>query len=96
MAHELEKELKERIEEHKYTIIASSLILFEEEGIYDSYLLKEKYGDDKMVERGNDRAYKVADDLEDHADQETYNKVYEMCWQRAKNKIQDRLYGLDS
>ena len=96
MTHELEKEIKERIATHKYSIIASSLIMFENEGIYNSCLLQRKYGNDKMTERGQERAYKVADDLEDNADQETYNEIYEMCWQRAKHKIQDKLYGLDN
>ena len=96
MTHKWEEELQERIADHKYTVIASSLIIFEEEGIYNTDLLKEKYGDEKMSERGNERAYKVADDIEDNADKETYDKIYQMCWQRSKHKIQDKLYGIDS
>lgn len=96
MTDKWQKELQERIADHKYTVIASSLIIFEEEGIYNTDLLKEKYGDEKMSERGNERAYKVADDIEDNADKETYDKIYQMCWQRSKHKIQDKLYGIDS
>ena len=96
MARKLEEELQERIADHKYIIITSSLILFEDKGIYNSDLLKEKYGDEKMSERGNERAYKVADEIEENADKETYDKIYKMCWQRSKHKIQDRLYGIDS
>ena len=96
MTDNLGKELQERIISHKYSIIASSLIMFEGEGIYNSFLLKQKYGDEKMSERGKERAFKVADDLEDNADQQTYDQIYEMCWQRAKNKIQDKLYGIDN
>ena len=96
MKNDFTKELNERIATHKYSIIASSLIMFENEGIYNSYLLQQKYGDKKMSERGKERAFKVADDLEDNADQQTYDQIYEMCWQRAKHKIQDKLYGIDN
>lgn len=96
MVHELEKELSKRIADHKEFIITSSLIIFEKDGIYNSHLLQEKYGNDKMTERGDERAYKVTDELKDNADQETYDKIYKMCWQRAKHKIQDKLYGMDS
>ena len=95
MEQKLAKEIHEKIISHKYSIIASSLIMFEDEGIYNSSLLKEHYGNDKMTERGQERAYKVADDLEDNADQETYDKIYEMCWQRAKHNLKDnKLYGI--
>jgi hypothetical protein len=96
MAYELEKELQQRIISHKYSIIASSLIMFEKEGIYNSYLLRDKYGDEKTTERGQERAFKVADELDEQADQETYDQIYEMCWQRAKHKISDKLYGIDT
>ena len=46
MAHELEKELQQRIISHKNIVITSSLIMFENEGIYNSFLLKDKYGDE--------------------------------------------------
>ena len=96
MSDKLTKELQERIADHKYIVITSSLILFEDKGIYNSDLLKDQYGDEKMSERGDERAYKVADDLEDNADEETYDKIYEMCWRKAKHKIKDKLYGIDS
>lgn len=96
MTHELEKEFNKIVLDHKYIIISSSLIEFEKEGIYNSSLLREKYGDDKMSEKGQDRAFKVTDDLEENADRETYNKIYEMCWKRAKYKLQDKLYGYDN
>lgn len=95
MAHELEKELQQRIISHKNIVITSSLIMFEGEGIYNTFLLKDKYGDDKTTERGQERAFKVADELEEQADQETYDQIYEMCWQRAKHRISDRLYGIN-
>ena len=95
MAHNLEKELQERIRQHKYTIVTSSLIMFEGEGVYNSNLLVDKYGDNEMQERGPNRAFMVADDLESSADQETYDRIYEMCWQKAKDRLQDRLYGMD-
>lgn len=95
MAHELEKELQQRIVNHKYNIIASSLIMFEGEGIYNTKLLQDKYGDDKMTDRGEGRAFKVAEELEEQADQKTYDEIYEMCWQRAKYKLSNKLYGID-
>ena len=95
MPRKLEKELSEKIEIHKYSIIASSLIDYEDEGIYNTDLLKDKYGDDKMKETGEERAFKVTRDLEKTADSETYNKIYEMCWQKAKHYIKDKLYGFD-
>ena len=52
MAHELEKEFQQVKANHKYNIIASSLIMFEGEGIYNTELLQDKYGDDKMTDRG--------------------------------------------
>ena len=69
--------------------------MFEGEGIYNSSLLQEKYGDDKMEERGEDRAFKVAEELEENADQETYNKIYEMCWKRARHRLSNKLYEID-
>jgi hypothetical protein len=95
MTHELEKELHKRITTHKYNIIAASLIMFEEEGIYETDLLKGKYGDDKISERGKDRAFKVADELEEKADQKTYDEIYEMCWKRARHRLTNKLYDLD-
>lgn len=95
MKNNLEKELQQKITNHKYHIIASSLIMFEDEGIYESDLLKDKYGDDKMVDRGQERAFKVADELEENADQKTYNEIYEMCWQRARHRLTNKLYEID-
>ena len=95
MYKKLKQELKERIRQHKYTIVTSSLIMFEREGVYNSELLVDKYGDSTTSERGPNRAFKVADDLESSSDQETYNKIYEMCWQKAKDRLQDKLYGMD-
>lgn len=95
MAHELEKEFQQVKANHKYNIIASSLIMFEGEGIYNTELLQDKYGDDKMTDRGENRAFKVADELEENADQKTYDEIYEMCWQRAKYKLSNKLYGID-
>ena len=95
MAHELEKEFQQVKINHKYTIITSSLIMFEKEGIYNTKLLQDKYGDDKTTERGQERAFRVADELEEQADQETYDQIYEMCWQRAKHRISDDLYGMN-
>ena len=95
MAQKLEKELQERIAKHKYGIIASSLILFEDEGIYNSPLLHDRYGDINPNESKEDRAIRIANDLEDNADQETYDKIYEMCWKRAKHTISNKLYELD-
>ena len=95
MAHELEKEFQQVKANHKYNIIASSLIMFEGEGIYNTKLLQDKYGDDKMADRGEERAFKVAEELEEQADQETYDKVYEMCWQRAKYRLSNKLYEID-
>ena len=95
MTQNLEKELQQRIVNHKYNIIASSLIMFEGEGIYNTKLLQDKYGDDKTSERGEERAFRVAEELEEQADQETYDKVYEMCWQRAKYKLSNKLYEID-
>jgi hypothetical protein len=69
--------------------------MFEKEGIYNSYLLRDKYGDEKMQETGQERAFKVADELEENADQKTYDEIYEMCWQRAKHQLANRLYGID-
>ena len=65
MTDNLNKELKERIATHKYSIIASALLMFEKEGIYETDLLKDKYGDDKMTDRGQERAFKVVDELEE-------------------------------
>ena len=94
MALSLEKELSEKIHNHKYIIIVSSLIMFEDEGIYESSLLKEKYSDAEMEERGEDRAYKVADEIYD--DKPLYDEVYEMCWKRARYVLKNRLYEIDS
>ena len=95
MAHELEKEFQQVKASHKYNIIASSLIMFEGEGIYNTELLQDKYGDDKMTDRGENRAFKVADELEENADQKTYDEIYEMCWQRAKYRLSNKLYEID-
>jgi hypothetical protein len=48
-----------------------------------------------MQETGQERAFKVADELEEQADQKTYDEIYEMCWQRAKHQLANRLYGID-
>ena len=96
----LEKEFVKRVEVHKYQMIASALILYEEDGIYNHYLLKKKYGDNIMSTRGTDRGFYVADELEANAKrggQKTYDKIYEMCWNRMKKVIKDdKAYNLDN
>ena len=95
----LEKEFAERVELHKYEMITSALILFERSGIYNYYLLKKKYGDSVMNDRGPDRAFYVADELLDFSKkggQKIYDKIYEMCWRKIKYVICDtKAYNLD-
>lgn len=95
MVQSLEEELNQRIANHKYNIVTSSLVLFEGNGIYNTHLLQDKYGDDKMSLRGQDRAFRVADELEGSDDQKTYDQIYEMCWQIARHRITNRLYEID-
>ena len=97
MTQKLEKELQERIAKHKYSIIASSLIMFEDEGIYNSPILRERYGNEEIPnENKEEKAIRITNDLEDNADQETYDKVYEMCWKRAKYTVSNKLYELEN
>lgn len=85
----LEKEFEKKKEYHKYIVIASSLILFEDNGIYDCPLLKEY---ESTEGTGEEKAFAITDDLEERAnkntqDKERYEKIYEMCWKHLRNKI---------
>lgn len=97
MEKTLEQEFEEYKERHKYEMIASALILCEDEGIYEEKLL----GDYELSYlKGADRAFDVVDDLFDRANNddegELYDKIYEMCWNRIRNRIRDdKSYRLD-
>lgn len=96
----LEKELAKRIDTHKYQIISAALIRFEDNGIYNSPLLMGQYGDRTTDDMGEERAFKVADELYARSkagESEYYDKVYEMCWRKIRNKFNDnKAYNLDN
>lgn len=90
----LEKEFEQRKRTHKWDIIAAALMKYENKGIYNSPLLIDRYGDLRARKRGNERAYDTADDLEkrsDNGDIAYYDTVYEMCWKKMRNKIDDQI-----
>lgn len=89
----LEQEFENRKKLHKWEIIAATLMMFEDKGIYDTYLLADHYGNSKTNKTGKDRAFETAYDLEDRCDKgdkELYNAVYEMCWMKSRNRIDDQ------
>ena len=96
----LEKEFRKRVEVHKYEIIASALVLYEHEGIYNHYLLKKEYGDNVMQNNGYDRAFQVVEELQEKAingEQELYDKIYNMCWRKINKVIRDdKAYNLNN
>ena len=91
----LEKEFKLAVEKHKYQIVVSSLMVFEEDGIYENPLLA-KYKD--FEGDSETKAFAIANDLEDKAnkgDVSMYDAIYEMCWDKMKHVICDtKTYGL--
>ena len=83
----IEKDLKKSINLHKYSIIASSLILYGDASIYDSPLLKD-YKD--VTGTDEERAFQIADDLKNrskHGEPLLYDRVYRMCWRYVRNDL---------
>ena len=92
----LEEEFADFRELHKCLIISSCLIACENEGIYESSLLN-SYS--HITEKGSERADIVLADLIDRSEdgeEELFNSVYQMCWDKIKNRISDKKsYHLD-
>ena len=88
---QLEKEFRQAVEEHKYNIIASALMVFENEGIYNHPLLREF----KNYKAKEEKAFEVVDMLLDRKSKELYNAIYEVCWNKMKHVICDtKAYGI--
>ena len=90
MGKTLEREFAEYKEHHIYEMTVSALIMCEDEDIYNHPLLKD-YVDLDLT--GKEKAYYVADDLycrTVNGDEKLYNKVYEMCWSRIVDRIDDK------
>lgn len=87
----LEKEFEKIKNYHKHRIIAATLMLNERFGIYNSPLLRDKYGDGRMTIEGEDRAFEVADELYRNRKEnpKEFNAVYEMCWRTMKHDVVD-------
>lgn len=86
----LEQELTKRIEIHKDQMITTALACFEEDGIYNSPLLRVYRLTTNL--NGEEKAFKVAKHLKERAkrgEQKYYDKVYEMCWNRIKYLVPD-------
>ena len=64
-------------------------MIHEDEGIYNTPLLRDKYGDSVMSLRGDDRAFEVTDELTEKCKQEEVDRIYEMCWRKLRNEIAD-------
>ena len=89
MAKTLEQEFAEYKDHHMYEMSVSALIVFEDKGIYNHRLLKD-YKDLDSDLKGDEKAYYVMDDLYNraaHGEEELYNEVYEMCWKKIRNEI---------
>ena len=96
MEKTLEREFREYKEHHMYEMSVSALIVFEDRGIYNHPLLKD-YKDLDLT--GDEKAYYIIDDLYDraaHGERKLYERVYEMCWKKIRNEIDnDKSYRID-
>ena len=91
MQKTLEQEFREYKEHHIYEMIVSALILCEKERIYSHILLKDYVG---LKLKGKEKAYYIADDLfnrAQHGEADLYYQVYEVCWNKVRNKIKDNV-----
>jgi hypothetical protein len=92
----LEQEFTETIKRHKYDVIAATLIVYEEDGIYNHPLLKNDY--ENVKGDTIDKAYKVTDDLEKRShegEDDFYEEVYKVCWDKMKDIVDDtKAYGI--
>ena len=91
MEKTLEQEFAEYKEHHMYEMSLSALTILEDEGIYNSKLL-EDYKDLDL--KGREKAHYILDDLYEKAvegDEKKYHRVYEMCWKKIRNRINDRM-----
>lgn len=79
----LEQEFEKYKFYHKYGIIEAALMVFADEGIYDSYLLRDKYDD--ITVTGDDKAceivHRLADKHFDHADDKELDELYNYCYE---------------
>ena len=93
----LEEEFEKFKDAHKYNIIATSLIVLEDKGIYKLSPILESYN--RVKEKGEDKAFMVADELYDNyvnGDTKEYDEIYEMCWKKIRNRLSDKCsYHLD-
>lgn len=86
----LEQEFAKYRDLHKYEIIVACLIKCEKEGIYDEKLLKD-YKESELS--GKLRAFEVGDKLlarANRGEKKLYNRIYEICWNRLKYRINDK------
>ena len=94
----LEKEFEEYKAQHKYNIIASALIRFHDEGIYESVPILNPYKE--IDEPPTKKAFITLDELIDarnKGDEKEYNDIYEMCWRKISPLINDnKSYYLDA
>ena len=87
----LEQEFREYEEHHKYEIIVATLIKCADEGIYDERILDD-YREVGVGLNKRQRSHLVANEIYDrymNDEEEFYNEVYEMCWNRICNRIDD-------
>ena len=91
----LEKEFEKAKDIHKHVIVEMALAKFEKDGIYETPLLREKYGKSKVAEDNLARSERVTNDLSEQ-NKEQFDLVYEMCWRRMRNIVaEDRSYRLE-
>ena len=78
----LEQEFEKYKFFHKYGIVQATLLLFAEEGIYDSYLLRGKYDDIEVT--GDDKAteivHRLADKYFNFNDTKELDELYNYCY----------------
>ena len=86
MTDTLEEEFKDRKFFHKYCVVQTALIVYADEGIYQSPLFKGKY--DHITGSNEEKArtitHKFADQYFDYDDTTELDSYYDYCWNRLE------------